>query len=199
MIDLSNNNGPVDFHRVFSAGQRRVYLKRSESVTFVDHTYPDLRMRAQQAGLLTGAYHFCHPLQNRVSDEAEFFLSLIGTPKKGKDLRPCLDVEWGTPDVRVGNWVLQLAKLLRMQLHYWPVIYSYPSYLDGMHTPHGLAECPLWLASFGRNDGVEYPWVVPEPWRFVSAHQYSSAARVAGVAGLVDISHVFHFDQLAIP
>jgi lysozyme len=58
MLDLSNNNGPVDFKRVFQAGQRRVYLKLTEGLTFDDPKFADFRKRARAAGLKVGAYHF---------------------------------------------------------------------------------------------------------------------------------------------
>ncbi len=200
MIDLSNNNGAVSFRRVHQAGQRRVYLKRGgsegSSGWYTDTTYPGLRDRAHVAGLLTGAYWFAHPGRHSPREEADHFLRLLGEIGQ-KDLRPAIDAEYGTPDQDAARWYQAFAKTLHAELGYKPVFYSFPWYLEQLAL--SFEPGPLWLASFGRNDGREHPYSVPKPWTKLAAHQYSSNARVAGVTGLVDISHVYDFDALAIP
>src|SRR5205823_2905645 len=105
MLDLSNNNGAVDFKRVFQAGQKRVYLKLTEGVTFDDPTFADFRKRARAAGLKVGAYHFARgvPAGNSAKDEAEHFLRKLPSPTN-KDLRPALDLEFKDPSAAVGKW-----------------------------------------------------------------------------------------------
>lgn len=189
MIDLSNNNGAVDFKRVFASGHRRVYLKRSEGTGFVDRTYPALRRRAHEAKLKVGAYHFAHPLEHTPREEAAFFLRLLPKPRRDAELRACLDIEQGHASARMGQWVLECAELVARELGYAPVIYGPTFFLEALRLPR--APGPLWLASFGRNDGREHPFRVPRPWKTVAAHQFSSRSRVAGVAGFVDVSHLF--------
>ena len=190
MLDLSNNNGPVDFKRVFQAGQRRIYLKLTEGVTFDDPKFVDFRKGARAAGLKVGAYHFARgvPSGNSAKDEAEHFLHKLPN-LTNKDLRPALDLEFKTPSKAVGDWAKQWLSLVRSAIGVRPIIYSYGSFLEGcaFSTPPAA----LWLASFGRNDGKEHPFTVPRPWKRLAAHQYSSNARVAGCSGAVDISHVF--------
>jgi lysozyme len=197
MLDLSNNNGAVDFHRIYQAGHRRVYLKRSEGTSFTDRLFPGFRSAAHAAGLKTGAYHFTHPLSHTPSEELAFFLRLLPPLDNKHDLRPCFDQEYGAPSERKGQWITELHKLFREGFGYWPVLYSYPYYLETLRLRAPVG--PLWLASFGRNDGKEHPFSVVPPYKTVAAHQYSSNARVAGVSGLVDISHVFSGAALAIP
>jgi GH25 family lysozyme M1 (1,4-beta-N-acetylmuramidase) len=196
MIDLSNNNGPVDFVRLYQAGQRRVYLKLTEGIAFVDPTFHDLRRRAHAAGLMVGAYHFARPHAHSPGAELGHFLGHLPRPVEQVDLRPCLDVEQSPAGVDVGLWVKRFSAGLADAIGLRPLIYSYPSYLESCHL--GRAPGPLWLASYGRNDGREHPFRIPRPWTQVAAHQYSSQGHVAGVHGPVDVSHVFNPDELGV-
>lgn len=196
MIDLSNNNGHVDFKRLYQAGQRRVYLKCTEGRTWQDPTYHALKARATAAGFLVGAYHFARPHTNAPEAEARNFLAHVGVLSHVTGLRPCLDLEEGTPSFAVGRWAMTFCALIEKKIGKRPLFYSFPSYIDGL----GLRSTPgpLWLASFGRNDGVEHPFKVSRPWREIAAHQFSSNARVSGASGRVDISHVFDYAALSL-
>ena len=198
MLDLSNNNGPVDFKRVFQAGQRRVYLKLTEGVTFDDPKFVDFRKHARAASLKVGAYHFARgiPSGHSAQEEADHFLAKLPT-LTNKDLRPALDLEFKTPSAAVGNWAKEWISIVRKATGVRPIIYSYGSFLEscGFRT----APAALWLASYGRNDGKEYPPTIPRPWKRLAAHQFSSNARVAGCSGLVDISHVFAARSIDVP
>jgi len=194
MLDLSNLNGEPDFRRVYAAGQRRVELKVSEGLHFDDRYYAARRRRAQAAGLKTAGYHFGHPWMGMPREEARHFARKLGRLVPGKDLRPCLDFEEGPPSAL---WALAFIAELKRIVGVAPILYSYPDFLRRAHFRRPPA--PLWLASFGRNDGREHPFSIPPPWRGIVAHQYSSRARVAGVPGLVDISHVFVPRALELP
>jgi GH25 family lysozyme M1 (1,4-beta-N-acetylmuramidase) len=201
MIDLSNNNAVGhDFKAVYAkAGQRRVYLKRCQGVHYVDRTYPELRSAALAARLHVGAYDFLEPLAATPAEAARYFLELLTTPlHRGKDLRPCLDVEQGTPSARVGEWVTQVAAKVAGELGCAPVIYGGGWYLEScaFARPPG----PLWLAAYGRDDGREYPvGKLPHPWTSMAAHQFTSKAHVVGIHGLCDLSHVFEPAGLELP
>lgn len=90
IIDVSNNNGHVDFAAAKRAGAVGVYLKVTEGTTFVDSTYLDNRKRAKAAGLKVGGYHFAHP-ENSGTTEASFFLRHL--VYETGDLVPMLDLE----------------------------------------------------------------------------------------------------------
>jgi lysozyme len=191
VIDLSNNNGAVDFARLYQAGQRRVYLKLTEGTSFVDPTFHELRHRALGAGLMVGAYHFAHPHERRAAAELEHFLGQLPQPLElNRDLRPCLDIEQAPASPQVGIWLRSFARDFLARLGLRPLIYSTPSYLESCHIG-SPAPGPLWLASYGRDDGVEHKFKIPRPWTLVVAHQFTSRGRVAGVHGPVDVSHVF--------
>lgn len=193
MLDLSNNNGSVNFRTVRQrTGHRRVYLKATEGLHFVDKFYKARYVAAKAAGFKVGAYHFGHTY-NSPEAEARHFHSVVGKVKPG-DLRPCLDFEIDAPSAA---WAQRFLKEAERLFGVKPIIYSYPDYLRRAHFKK--APAALWLASFGRNDGKEHTFFIPLPWKRVAAHQYSSNARVPGIAGKVDISRVVSFRAVDVP
>ena len=201
MIDLSNNNASGhDFKRAFEqGGQRRVYLKAVEGTNFVDSTYKGLRTAALKAKLKVGAYDFLHPLEATPSEALSFFVARLAHGlKAGRDLRPALDVEKGTPSAKMGRWVKEMAGALFKETGVRPLIYGSGFFLQDCEFPS--APGPLWLAAFGKNDGREFPIsMVPKPWKTVAAHQFSSKGNVAGIKGPVDISHVMIPASIELP
>lgn len=201
MIDLSNNNGSVNFQTLRHAGhEERVYLKLSEGASFHDPDFAARYGQAISAGCKVGAYHFARPSKHTPREEADFFLRLLPKLAPGKTLRPCLDLEDpnAQPSERVAAWAEVWLELVRKHIRYHPIIYGSPSYLHACD--FHKAPAWLWLASFGRNDGREHPFSIPAPWRRrqVAAHQYASTARVPGVVGNVDLSHVLRARLLDI-
>lgn len=198
MIDLSNNNhGTVDFKKVRKQ-HHRVYLKLTEGVSFADATFAERRAAAYKAGMLVGAYHFARPSRNDPELEAEWFVGhLPDTLKAGRDLRPCLDLEDpkipATPAIR--DWAEAFIVAVQRDTRHIVVLYSYPSYLGGCRFEKAH---PLWLASYGRNDGKEYAYRAPAPWDHVAAHQYTSLGVVPGVPGRCDVSRVFKPAELDV-
>ena len=89
-VDVSNNNGHVDFHAIKKAGAVGVYLKVTEGTSFVDPYYESNYKAAKAAGLKVGGYHFAHP-KNSALQELGFFLSHLKLEKG--DLKPALDLE----------------------------------------------------------------------------------------------------------
>lgn len=201
MLDLSNNNSTGhDFRAAYvKGGQRRVYLKRCEGTGFVDKTYPQMRAAAVKAKLTVGGYDFLHPLEATPGEAAAFLLKLLPSPLvRGRDLRPCLDCEHGTPSVEVGRWVSQVAKLVHQHTGLQPLIYGSGWWLEACSFT--AAPGPLWLAAYGRDDGREYPiGAVPKPWKTVAAHQFTSKATVVGIHGACDLSHVFVPASIDVP
>lgn len=200
MIDLSNNNGSVDFQAV-KHSHGRVYLKRSEGANFTDGKFVEFHAAARNAGLRPGAYHFARPSQFSPQEEAHLFLRLAPPLKRGgANLRHCLDFEDErvAPSPVIGRWAEEWLTIVRNHTGFYPIIYGNAYYLEGCQ----FRRVPgaLWLASYGRNDGREYPFLVPHPWTYqgVAAHQFSSVARVQGVAGACDISRVIHPRELQI-
>jgi lysozyme len=201
MIDLSNNNASGhNFKRAYTqGGQRRVYLKAAEGTTFIDSTYRRLRTAALNAGLKVGAYDFLHPLETTPSEALSFFMKrLTHGLMPGRDLRPALDVERGTPTTKMGEWVKEMSGIFYKETGVRPLIYGSGYFLESCR--FAAAPGPLWLAAYGKDDGRDYPISkVPKPWKTVAAHQYSSRGNVAGIQGYVDITNVMVPSSVELP
>ena len=94
-IDVSNNNGTVDWRRVRASGRRFAWVKASEGLTFDDaFLIPNVRA-ARAAGVRVGAYHFLRPMPGRSAKaEAQHFISRLRAAGLGHgDLIPVVDVE----------------------------------------------------------------------------------------------------------
>lgn len=160
-----------------------VYLKASEGHTYVDSTFADRRRAATRAGLRVGAYHFAR--KGSPEAEAAHFCSVVRSLER-RDLRPALDAEVD-PGPSWAPWARDWNTTVERRLGTLPLFYSYPAWIEAMRAGKPIG-AGLWLASFGRDDGHEYPYRVPSPWRRAALHQYSSRARVSGVSGLCDVS-----------
>lgn len=188
LIDISNNNGTPDWGKVKAFGVQGVFLKATEGLGFTDKTFAQRRADANKNALPVGAYHFAHP-ETSPTAQAQKFASVVGKVNT-TDLRPVLDLEVATklPASAVVTWARAWNQEVKRLLGVLPLFYSYSAYIQGLHasTPIGAG---LWLAAYGRNDGAEYPYDVPPPWKKAVAHQFTSAGKVPGCQGPVDLSH----------
>lgn len=188
-IDLSNNNVVDTLSHARSAGVVGAWLKVTEGSTFTDPTYRQLRELARVAGLRRGGYHFARPFSSTAEQQAVDFAYHLGTIGR-RDLRPVLDLEVLPAAHRphdVAAWAREFLQAFRRHTGVCCLIYSYGSFLAQLQLQQPLG-CGLWLAGYGRDDGAEYPVVVPAPWRKAVAHQFTSRGALPGVRGHVDVS-----------
>lgn len=152
IIDVSNNNGHVDFMAAKKAGAVGVYLKVTEGTSFVDSTYLSRRKAAKAAGLKVGGYHFAHP-GNSGSAEASFFLKHL-VYEKG-DLVPMLDME--TDSGKPKAYTAAFVKAVKAKHGHCGL------YCGGWFiTKYGLeAYRPRWIPSYGAKPTLAY-----EAWQF---------------------------------
>lgn len=188
LIDLSSNQGSVDFARIKKAGVTGAWLKASEGRTWNDPVWASRARQARAAGLRVGGYHFARPDLNSPESEAQHFARVLGTIRR-RDLRPVLDFEQATSlaPSELEAWARAFNHAFRFRTGLYPIFYSYPAYVAHMR-PSKPIGAGLWLASYSRNDGKEHPFQIPAPWRKTVAHQFSSNCTVAGVPGRVDLS-----------
>ena len=191
VVDVSNAQGQVDWQQVAAAGVHGALLKATEGVTFADAFFHANRAGAAAARVHAGAYHFARPDRNAPEDEARHFLAVVGTLHPF-ELRPALDLE--VPG-HVGadgpaDWARRFCQTVHEHAKVWPIFYSYRSFITAMAPPAPIGD-GLWLASYGRNTGLDEPGSgePPKPWRHVLLHQFTSRGHLAGVRGLVDLSH----------
>jgi len=181
-IDVSNNNGQIDWGAVAGAQYGFAVAKATEGVNFVDQTFAANWAGMRSNGMVRGAYHFARPDDNAAADEAKFFLdtiqSQVGNLRRGDFL--ALDLEVGSGDL--GDWALEWLEAVKDRAGFRPLIYSSPSFLQA----HGcaradLSEYGLWLASWR----ATLP-PAPSPWAFIAIWQNTDSASIPGVSGDCD-------------
>lgn len=205
VIDISNNQGTINFAKVAAVGRllrinkiEGVIAKASEGRTYRDPYFRRNKTGAEAHGLLFGAYHFARPDRNTPEQEADNFFRTIGRPTRG-DLIPVLDFEshGHTGSGSAEGWARRFNKRFHELTGIWPIFYSYSYFIREMelHTPIGGG---LWLADYGRNDGKRHPVSVPSPWRKIKLHQYTSQGRVSGISGNVDMNYTDNLKGITI-
>jgi lysozyme len=182
-IDVSNNNGTVDWARVYNAGYRFAFLKASEGTGFSDKFFQANVKQARQHGLKVGAYHFLNTASP--ATQAKFFAAHVRAAGLGKgDLLPVVDVEQkGVTTSMAGAFVDAVEKELGVR----PLIYTYPSFTDWASS----FGCKLWIAHYG----VKRP-TLPKAWGRYAAWQFSSDAAVPGVQGKADVNTTNNVEEL---
>ncbi len=155
-----------------------VIAKASEGVEMKDRKYAEYKKKAQDAGIVFGAYHFFIPGKSSSRQAANF---IEAANLNGGNLIPFLDVEkrgnLSSKQMREGV----LGWLQAVENHYGkkPVIYTNLSYYktyfadDKRFNPY-----KFWIAAYSR-DALPVNWLL---W------QQSELVVVGGIKGFVDIN-----------
>jgi len=193
-IDVSGHQPSISWKAVRSAGISFGWVKATEGQTFVDGSYPRHRKEARRAGIPLGAYHFARP-DTDVSTrdpvaEADHFLA-VAEPREG-DLLPVLDLETpGLSPAQMSRWAKAWLRRVERAIGQPPILYTYPSYwTDRMGNSTAFGRYPLWLASYGRNDGRVHPVRKVGGWTSIAVHQYTSEGRIEGYSGPLDLNRL---------
>ena len=170
------NGAPIDFVKKYSAGMRFVMIKASDSRDEADalalkYVIMD-RLAAQAAGMYTGFYHYA--VLPDVKTDSEVITDAQTQAQKviwrlgalggynDRDLPYALDLENNCvrlsgktcarylPKAQITLWAKTFLKVLREKTDRMPILYSYPSFLEGaMIRDDELRQYPLWLAQYG--------------------------------------------------
>lgn len=187
-IDVSANNGHIDWGRVAKSGVRFAYIKVSEGDYLNPQAAADAH-NAKAAGLLVGAYCFVSPKAGRTGgQEADLFLARAlkaGLLSKGC-LRPVADIEVtrlpvGRPSRRYDyQFLARIIKVTGVK----PFVYTGSWFWDGVLGARNSHGCPLWLAAYT----TTWKRYIPQGFkRGVSIHQWTDKGTVPGIAGHVDL------------
>lgn len=189
-IDVHGSKGVVNWAKVHTFGVSFAWIKASEGKTFDDPRFAHNRRAAKAAGIRVGAYHYARPDNNTPREEADHFLRLA-KPVAG-ELLPVLDYEapeaGGLAAATLVRWADEWLDIVEAAIGTRPIFYSFPSYITSKMGGGGLAlgERPLWLASYGPNDGEPHSASPVGAWTAIAAHQFTSNGRVPGVRGKCD-------------
>jgi GH25 family lysozyme M1 (1,4-beta-N-acetylmuramidase) len=186
LIDVSNNNGRVDWAAVAAAGIAGAWCKVTEGPGYVDRYWQgptqNHRTEAAAAGLRVGGYHFAQP--GDPIQQARFFANHYGGPSS---LPAVLDLESSAfnTDSAADFALVFLPEVERLIGH--PMLYTFSGY--PLRNDPRLTQWPLWLANYpGANNGTMPGKAAPAkaPWRAWSCWQYTSGGTVAGVGNRCD-------------
>ncbi len=168
MIDTSHWDRDVDFEAVAQSGVLGVIQKATQGELDVDPTYAGNRVKATQAGLLWGAYHF--GTGDDGVRQAEHFLSVVGD---WDNVLLALDFEQNPTGPSMD---LEQARAfvthIEAQTGRYPGLYggSYLKSLIGAGSDPVLAQCWFWIAQYGPTP------VVPPNWPTWTFWQYTDGA-----------------------
>jgi len=188
-IDLSHNNGPVNWPAVAGAGITFCYAKATEGAWLRDPSFAANWTGMREAGLLRGAYHFFHP-RRAAGAQARNFIAAVKKLGPG-DLPPALDLELTGPHdewplvepLRRVSLVVEWLGRVEQALGRKPVIYGCPAFLSATFPSGTLARYDLWVA---HHTPAPHP-SLPRGWRAWTFWQHSPDGAVPGVAGKVDL------------
>ena len=195
IIDISSNNGVVDFHKVFASGMKRVIIRASLGYGDMDGQFSTYTTNAKNAGMSISFYHvaYIHPeaaVLNDSANQANYFVE--NYRKTG--ITPeylVLDIETPTTISKTACelWIKTFCDTVKAHTGIDVIIYSYKSWLDThLNNTHKLGIHRLWIANY--NAGLTTP-PLPLGWKTYFMWQYNEKGSVAGITGNVDLS-IFH-------
>jgi lysozyme len=180
-IDVSEWQGAIDWPRVAAGGVDFAIIRAGYGLAHADPFFARNSAGAKAAGVHHGAYLWFRASQDPVAQAA----LLVGA-SVNDDLAPWCDFET-TDGQSAGYAVAQLQRFLDAlegRIGRTPTIYTGPAFWRSLgHVGAGFARYPLALAHYTTAAAPD----VPAPWSTWSYWQHSSAGRVPGIAGVVDL------------
>ncbi len=194
-IDVSYWDSGIDWPKVRATGQRYVFVKATEGVTYSDPTFPGNWSGAKTAGLLRGAYCFFHPNLDPVK-QAELFIKAIKATKDSGELPHVLDLEAhdNQPKLKIIARAKAWLDAVEAEFGRKPIIYSGQYFLQdhfselGGGPPSWAKDYPLWLAQYPTQYSPGMTPFLPKGWFKWTLWQYSDKGVVNGINASVDMN-----------
>jgi len=183
-IDVARYQENIDFRQAFQSGMHFVFMKATEGKDYLDPNFRTNWVRARDAGMPRGAYHFM-TWCSLASEQAAWFVANV--PADPDALPPVLDLEWNnhssckTKPSRADALEKVRYMLEAMERHTGklPIIYTDMNFhrdvLDGEYFPNAF-----WLRSTAAEPHERYG---NRTWTF---WQWTQTGVVRGVRGEVD-------------
>lgn len=167
-IDISNNDGNVDFQAVKDSGVGIVYLKATEGLTYDDPMMKEFYEQAKAVGLKIGFYHFLR--KNDPTQEAIHFLNCISG--LAYDCIHMIDVEHDSLKDGSASWRTKGFADYCQSQGVQVGLYTYTSFLKES-MDNDSQELPLWIAEYGAS--------IPNISQSYVGFQYSETGEVPGI------------------
>jgi GH25 family lysozyme M1 (1,4-beta-N-acetylmuramidase) len=184
--DVSHYQGVVDWKAQKEAGSNFVFIKATESTTYIDSSFNANYDGAADAGIIRGAYHFARPAASSGKTQANYFLKHGGGwSNDGKTLPGALDLEfnpdgdtcYGLSTNNMVAWIKDFSDTYHAETKRYPVIYTTKSWWDqctGSSTAFGKTH-PLWLARY-----ADSPGATPAGWSVYFFWQFNDKGTLVG-------------------
>jgi lysozyme len=179
VVDISHHNANVDLVKAKAAGILGVIQKATQGQSGTDPKFGINRKKANDAGLMFGAYHF-----GTGSDglkQAEHFLEVVDSVD---NTLLVLDFE---SNLTGPSMTLEEARAfvthISEQAGRFPGIYSghYIKQLLGSHKDDVLAQCWFWLAQYGPTAVVPANWSTWTMWQYTDGASGPAPHEVDGI------------------
>jgi lysozyme len=171
-IDVSSNNGNVDFQAVKNSGVSVVYIKATEGITYTDPNLTDNYNKSKAAGLNVGFYHFLRA--NNPIDEAKHFLNAVQGLQVNCLYMIDVEIALGQTVAKISSNVRQFADYLISQGKQVGIYAGDAFYNEELNA--AVKNLPLWVADYDGTPNESYDGL-----------QYSENGKVAGINGNVDL------------
>lgn len=196
MIDVSNNNGHVNWQLVYRAGHRIAAIKASEgSESFHGTYYDDAYFRynmlaAKENGILPLPYYYGSPTWSGKT-QARHFLEICHSHIGRGNGRLILDIEetYGVSNEELQTWCKEFCETLESVTHDNTIVYTYTAFTSNLGS--SLIKCPLWIANYDFQAKLPPDAIGAWPKKKVFGHQFSDKGHCEGIEGNVDLSHRF--------
>ncbi|WP_320779847.1 lysozyme [Streptomyces sp. CRN 30] len=187
--DVSSHQKDVNWSKARSKGARFVYVKATESHTYLNPHFTQQYNGSRKAGLIRGAYHFAVPNKSSGKRQAAFFVrNGGGWTGDGWTLPPALDIEYnpyskkkkcyGMSKARMVNWIKAFSSEVKRLTGRRPVIYTNTNWWNKCTGGSSAfaADHALWVARYNTASAGQ----LPGGWTYWTIWQHDNSGRLPG-------------------
>ncbi|KZS96370.1 glycoside hydrolase family 25 protein [Sistotremastrum niveocremeum HHB9708] len=175
-IDVSSNQGPVNWSKVKSNGISFAYVKATEGTSYTNPDFAQQYVGAYDQKIIRGAYHFARPGSSSGAAQAKYFTDHGGKwSADGLTLPGAVDLEAGCSGLShaaMVSWIKSFSDEYHSITKRYPVIYTTTSWWQECtgNTKEFASTSPLWLAHWASSAGT-----LPAGWTFYTFWQYADS------------------------
>jgi lysozyme len=189
-IDVSKHQSYIDWQSVRRMKAKDIkigfaFIKATEGLGNVDKQFRRNWLKADEANIPKGAYHFFLATKSGKA-QAQNFISTVKL--QPGDLPPVLDIEqlYGVRPEKMRKEIKDWLRLVEDHYNVRPIIYTYVNFYSNF-LANEFDDYPLWVAHYLEKDKPR----INKPWLF---WQHNETGRVNGILSPVDFN-VFNGDS----
>ena len=157
-IDISNNNGNINWNDIKSKGVINVIIKATEGVDYKDCNLNANYYNAINSGMNVGFYHFFSNYTSPTQQAIDFWNAI---KDKQFNITPVLDIETnrlGVPKSLMTQRALEFLTKFKEISGYDCMIYSYTSFIEEDLDYYSLINYKLWVANYSSSPRYPSAW-----------------------------------------